>query len=55
MAARQSYKSYLRSIGRRPIDAASLRTTKQPGDLELVYDPRVGDYVPYRHGDVMEQ
>ena len=44
-----SYKSYLRSIGRKPL-RGPLRTSKKPGDVEVgAWDARVGDYVKHVH------
>lgn len=43
-----SYKAFLKSIGRKPV-RGQLRTEKLPGSIELVWDPRVGDYVAHVH------
>jgi len=44
----KSYRQYLKAIGRKPL-RGPLRTKKRAGDVELVWDARVGDWVTYRH------
>ena len=44
----KSYRQYLKAIGRKPL-RGKLRTDKKPGDVELVWDARVGEYVVHRH------
>ena len=43
-----TYKDVLRAKGRKPL-RGPLRTSKKPGDVELVWDARVRDWVTYRH------
>lgn len=35
MNARPSYKTYLKAVGRKPVNLSTLRTVRRPGDLEL--------------------
>jgi len=44
----KSYRQYLKAIGRKPL-RGPLRTTKKPGDVELVWDAKAGEYVAHRH------
>ena len=44
------YRSYLRSIGRKPI-RGKIRTQRQAGDVEVVRDHRAGEYVLVRYGE----
>ena len=43
-----SYKTYLKSIGRKPI-RGKLRTEKTPGSIEIVWDPETRDYIAHIH------
>lgn len=44
----RSYRTYLRSVGRKPINPAKLRTEKRPGDVEIVHVGN-GEYRLHRY------
>lgn len=45
----KTYRTYLNAIGRRPLPK-NLRTTRRPGDVEIVRDAQAPDgYKLYRH------
>lgn len=43
----KSYRDFLKSRRIKPLKIQ--RTEKLPGSIELVWDPRVGDYVAHVH------
>ena len=45
----RDYRTYMRSVNRKSINLASLRTVKHPGDVEIVY--RNGEYQMHRYGE----
>lgn len=49
MKREMSYKNYLKSIGRKPLDLRKLRTRKAPGDIEMVYDRKTRSWRPHVH------
>ena len=49
MAKPKDYRSHIALRHRRPL--GKIRTTKRPGDLEIVFDAKTGEYVPYRHAE----
>lgn len=44
----KDYRTYLRAAGVKPI-RGKLRTDKEPGSVEIVWDPRTRDYVRIVH------
>lgn len=48
--ARTTYRTYLKSVGRKPINPEKLRTEKRPGDLEIIHVGG-GEYRLHRYGE----
>lgn len=46
-----SYRTYLRSVGRKSVAKLKLRTTRQPGHVEIVRDPKTGEERLHRFGE----
>ena len=46
----KDYRAYLKAVGRKPIPR-NLRTVKQPGDKEIVWCRKAGEYVAVVHGE----
>lgn len=44
------YRAYLKAVGRKPLPK-NLRTVRQPGDKEIVYCRKAGEYVAIIHGE----
>jgi len=45
----RSYRTYLRSVGRKSIGGLKLRTEKRPGDVEIIRDPKTGEWIKHVH------
>jgi hypothetical protein len=50
MSRTRDYRSYLRSVGRKPIPK-NIRTKREPGHLEIIVDPQTGEERLYRFGE----
>lgn len=50
MARIRDYRAVLRAIGRKPVPQ-NIRTSRKPGDVEIVRDHQTGEHVLHRYDE----